>query len=102
MFNPKPAPESPRLSPAKKSPHRPHLKQAATLPEPVTEPTQIDTVKDVEETKKLIPKIGSLEEEEKPMKIADLAKLLNPAVLLGRPQQNLNRSYQAPSRTNFG
>ena len=65
------------------------------------EPTQNDTVKDVEETKKLIPKIGSLEEEEKPMKIADLAKLLNPAVLLGRPQQNLNRSYQAPSRTDF-
>ena len=98
MFNPKPAPESPRLSPAKKSPHKAHLKQATTQPEP----TQIEAVKDVEETKKLIPKIGSLEEEEKPMKIADLAKLLNPAVLLGRPQQNLNRSYQAPSRTNFG
>ena len=65
------------------------------------EPTQIDAVEDVEERKKLIPKIGSLEEE-KPMKIADLAKLLNPAVLLGRPQQNLNRSYQAPSRTAFG
>ena len=102
LFSAKPAPESPRPSPAKKSP-RAHLKQAATLPEPGTDPTQIDTVKDVGETKKLNPKIGSLEEEEKPMKIADLAKLLNPAVVFGpRPQQNLDRSYQAPPRTDFG
>ena len=36
------------------------------------------------------------------MKIADLAKLINPAVLHGRPPQNMMRSYQGSPRNDEG
>ena len=46
-----PAPESPRLSPARKSPHRAKIstKQLTIEPEPVAEPKQKDTSEDAEQ-----------------------------------------------------